>query len=70
MNLNKKSVSGKKTVQTSYFDAKGFRKTMFWNPPTINFFHGWSADIVIGMDLLLNQKIQKRHFFQDFQNSF
>ena len=28
------------------------------------------ADIVIGMDLLLNQKIQKRHFFQDIQNSF
>ena len=28
------------------------------------------ADIVIGMDLLLNQKIQKRHFLQDIQNSF
>ena len=27
---------------------------------------GLAADIIIEMDLLLNQKIGKRHFFQDF----
>ena len=29
LDLNKKSVSGKKTGQTLNFDAKGFRKNMF-----------------------------------------
>ena len=28
------------------------------------------VDIVIGVDLILNQKIQKHYFFQDIQNSF
>ena len=41
MDLNKKSVSGKKTGQTLNFDAKGFRKNMFWNHPMVNFFPGW-----------------------------
>ena len=43
MDLNKKSVSGKKTGQTLNFDAKGFRKNMFWNPSTVEFFYTLAA---------------------------
>ena len=42
-----------------------------FNVPQANFKSAHLlADIVIEMDLLLNQKIGKRHFFQDFQNPF
>ena len=38
MNLNKRFFPGKKSVQTIIFGTQGIRKTMNWNPPTVNFF--------------------------------